>query len=131
MVIVALPIDQSEYILNRMCRNDCSECTKTELSMRHGSNSVSGGQYDSAVLTPPFDTSCNKNTTAVTPMIDQVTTGPSLRLARLIAVTTAGLAFGALWRASLVHSGQCTPTAACVWQPTQIVRPHRWHKMKL
>jgi hypothetical protein len=42
------------------------------------------------------------------------------------AVTIAGWVRGADARASRTHSGQCTPTAACVWHCGQIVRPQRW-----
>jgi hypothetical protein len=61
-------------------------------------------------------------------MIDHVTTGV---LVERTAVSTAGRVRGALARASLTHSGQCTPTAAWVWHCGQMVRPQRWHRMKL
>ena len=55
-----------------------------------------------------------------------MTTGAPLPVSR---VSMAGFVRGALRRCSFMHSGQITPTAACVWQSGQIVRPHRWQRM--
>ena len=34
-------------------------------------------------------------------------------------------------RSAFMHSGQMTPTAACVWHSGQMVRMHRWQSTKL
>ena len=65
-------------------------------------------------------------------MIVYVTIGrplavPSARVARVVIRADWGCAA----RACFTHSGQCTPTAACVWHSGQMVRPHRWQRMKL
>ena len=38
------PKMKSEYMLNRMCRIEVGECRNVEVIIRHGSDSVSGGQ---------------------------------------------------------------------------------------
>ena len=62
-------------------------------------------------------------------MIVYVTTGRVLW--GLNATLIRDLVFGADPRASATHSGQCTPTAAWVWQAGQMVRPQRWQSTKL
>ena len=73
--------------------------------------------------------SCSTKTARVMPINVYVTTGAPRPAADRARESTAGFVRGADARCSRMHSGQITPTGACVWHSGQIVRPHRWHRM--
>ncbi|GAB2528658.1 hypothetical protein GCM10027267_28340 [Paramicrobacterium agarici] len=66
-------------------------------------------------------------------MMTYVTAGcpESLRMTLENRDAAADLTRGAEARCSRMHSGQITPTGACVWHSAQIVRPQRWQSTKL